>query len=139
MNNLKDFINESLVNEAKRIDLSSLSDEEFIYYYWSEWSGFATGCPGGTSTNSAKFSKLYSEASRRYGKSAYDITTSKIQLLDDFLCKEFGVGKWDDWCSKYRANDPKVVDFAKSVVKLNIDDLTSDEEWLQLKEFNFKK
>ena len=73
------------------------------------------------------------------GKSAYDITTSKIQLLDDFLCKEFGLGKWDDWCSKYRANDPKVVDFAKRVIKLNIDDLTSDEEWLQLKEFNFKK
>lgn len=136
---LADYINESLINEAKRIDLSSLSDEEFIYYYWSEWSGFATGRPGGTSTNSAKFSKLYSEASRRYGKSAYDITTSKIQLLDDFLCKEFGVGKWDDWCSKYRINDPKVVDFAKRVIKLNIDDLTSDEEWLSLKEFNFKK
>lgn len=136
---LAEYINDALINEAKRIDLSSLSDEDFIYLYWSEWSGFATGRPGGTSMNSAKFNKLDSEASNRYGKSAYDITTSKIQLLDRFLGDEFGIGEWDNWCKKYRANDPKVEDFAKRIIKLNIDDLTSDESWLSLKKFDFKR
>lgn len=136
---LAEYINEALVNEAKRIHLPSLSDEEFIYLYWAEWSGFATGGPGGTSGRGAKFMKFDSEADRRYGESSYDITTSKLILLDKFIRDEFGVDEWTPWDRKYRVNDPKVAEFAKRIVNLNIKDLTSDESWLSLKKFDFKK
>lgn len=136
---LAEYINESLVNEAKRIDLTSISDEEFIYLYWAEWSGFGNGRRGGVSGQGSRYFKLEDEAYRRYGRSAYDITSSKILLLDKFISEEFGLGELDDWRDHYAKNDPKVADFAKRIIKLNIDDLTSDEKWLQLKEFNFKR
>lgn len=80
MKSLKDFLNESMMNEAKR--LSSYSDEELFKEFWNEWSGLTNGA-GGTSGN-PRASKLANFIGGKYDWNAVD----RLIKIDDMVRDE---------------------------------------------------
>ena len=121
---LSDFINEA-INEAKRVNLDSLSDGEAIYFYWEAWSGFeSNGRRSGISSN-PKAEKLANYLSQRFPASDYfGNVCEKVTDLDDHLREMFGVGRNE----QYRFNNLKIPAAMMTLIKDNLEWLTSGKE-----------
>ena len=122
---LAEYINEALVNEAKRVNLDSLSDGEAIYFYWEAWSGFeSNGRRSGISSN-PKAEKLANYLSQRFPSSDYfGNVCEKVTDLDDHLREMFGVGRYE----QYKFNNLKIPAAMMTLIKDNLEWLTSGKE-----------
>lgn len=120
MENLSDFINES-INEA-RLDLNVVSPKELIYLYWEAWSGWESqGKREGLSSNprATKLANFIDDV--KFPTNDYfGRVTEKVMDLDEHLKKMFGVGLSEHYDFRNR-------NIASAMMKLiedNIDWLT---------------
>ena len=124
---------ESMIDEAARINLKSLSDVELFTLYWDEWSGLNTG-RGGLSGN-AKATRI---ADFIYTK--FDVwshtgqqfdPTYCISTLSDFVCHEQKVSEFD------RDFAPRIKARMHEMIKINIDWIAAgdytDEKGIKIK------
>jgi hypothetical protein len=119
MKDLKDYIKESNLNEA-RITLNSLSDVDLFTLYWDEWSGYANGeMKSGTSQNpkARRIGEYIYDRYDVYGKpagSGFDPSYC-IQALEEFACEELKVSEFE------RGYTKKIAARMHELIKINID------------------
>lgn len=119
MISLRDYINENIdINEAKRIDLNSASNEELLNYYWRHWAGWeSNGRKTGLSSNPTAV-KISNAIYDKFADCDYSANpANKLLKLDDYLKSKLGISEFD----MYNYNDSKVPKMMEELIKKNSD------------------